>query len=261
MQIVKSERLTVLSEAGQTALYGLPDFDEAQRLEFLALSKSELALASNRPNIHAQIYCALQIGYFKARHTFFCFDWSEVGDEYTFVLSRYFHGEVFERKPITRHEHDSRREGIARLFDYHPWKTDFLPQLAQQATQIVRRDVTPGFVAVELIVWLNENKIIRPGYTSLQVLISEVLSAERRRLEGLLADVLNKPAKTALDQLLLRDDTLSQLAVLRQDARDFGWRQMSHEREKRTILEPLYKIAKKLLPGLEISQQNPLCYA
>jgi hypothetical protein len=31
------------------------------------------------------------------------------------------------------------------------------------ATQIVRRDVRPGFVAAELIVWLNEHKIIRPG--------------------------------------------------------------------------------------------------
>lgn len=29
----------------------------------------------------------------------------------------------------------------------------------------VRRDMTPGFMATELIVWLNKHKIIRPGYT------------------------------------------------------------------------------------------------
>jgi hypothetical protein len=40
----------------------------------------------------------------------------------------------------------------------------------------------PGFIAAELIVWLNEHKIIRPGYTTLQELVSEALSAERRRL-------------------------------------------------------------------------------
>lgn len=39
--IAKSERLTVLSDAEQEALYGLPDFDDAQRLEYLALSESE----------------------------------------------------------------------------------------------------------------------------------------------------------------------------------------------------------------------------
>uniref|UniRef100_UPI001F44357D DUF4158 domain-containing protein n=1 Tax=Escherichia coli TaxID=562 RepID=UPI001F44357D len=41
MAIAKSERLTVLSDAEQEALYGLPDFDDAQRLEYLALTENE----------------------------------------------------------------------------------------------------------------------------------------------------------------------------------------------------------------------------
>ena len=91
----------------------------------------------------------------------------------------------------------------------------------------------PGFVAAELIVWLSEHKIIRPGHTTLQELVSEALSTERRRLGGLLAEVLDESAKAALGQLLVRDDTLSQLAALKQDAKDFGWRQMAGEREAR----------------------------
>jgi len=257
----KNKLLTVFSDAEQEALYGLPDFDDAQRLEYLALTKTELALASSRPGLLAQVYCVLQIGYFKAKHAFFRFDWSEIEDDCAFALSRYFDGEAFARKPITKHEHYTQRERIAELFGYRPWAADFLPQLAQQATQIVRRDVMPGFVAAELIVWLNEHKIIRPGYTTLQELVSEALSAERQRLGGLLAEVLDDSAKTALAQLLVRDDTLSQLAALKQDAKDFGWRQMAREREKRTMLEPLHRIAKALLPNLGISQQNLLYYA
>ena len=259
--IAKSERLTVLSDAEQEALYALPDFDDAQRLEYLALSESELAFAVSRPGLNAQIHCVLQIGYFKAKHAFFRFDWSEVEDDCAFVLSRYFAGEPFERKPITKHEHYSQRERVAELFGYRPWAADYLPDLAQKAAHIARRDVTPGFVAAELIVWLNEHKIILPGYTTLQELISETLSAERRRLVGLLAQVLHDAAKAGLGQLLMRDDTLSQLATLKQDAKDFRWRQMAREREKRTKLEPLYRIAKALLPKLGISQQNVLHYA
>ena len=75
MPIAKSERLTVLSEAEQEALYGLPDFDDAQRLEYLAMTETELALVSNRPGLHAQVYCILQIGYFRAKHAFFRFAW------------------------------------------------------------------------------------------------------------------------------------------------------------------------------------------
>jgi hypothetical protein len=77
----KSERLTVLSDAEQFALYGLPDFDDGQQLEFLSLSEAELALASCRPSLHAQVYCVLQIGYFKAKHAFFRFTWDDVQDD------------------------------------------------------------------------------------------------------------------------------------------------------------------------------------
>jgi hypothetical protein len=45
MQSAKSERLTVLSDAEQEALYSLPDFDDAQRLEYLALTETELVVS------------------------------------------------------------------------------------------------------------------------------------------------------------------------------------------------------------------------
>lgn len=56
----------------------------------------------------------------------------------------------------------------------------------------VRRDVPPDFVATELIIWLNGHKIIRPGYTSLQELVSQVLSDERLRLGRILAERLDE---------------------------------------------------------------------
>ncbi len=82
----KSERLAVLNNAEQEALYGLPDFDDAQRLELLTL-------ACSRQGLPAQIYCILQIAYFKAKYLFFRFEWSDAKDDSNFTLSRYFHGE------------------------------------------------------------------------------------------------------------------------------------------------------------------------
>src|SRR5271165_6393026 len=203
-----------------------------------------------------QVYCVLQIGYFKAKRAFFHFAWSDVEDDCAFVLTRYFIGQAFEPHPITKHERFAQRVLIAERFGYRLWSADFLPLLVQQAAQIVRRDVTPGFIVAELIAYLNEHKIVRPGYTTFQDLISEALSAERLRLGGLLEEVLDDAATAALTQLLVRDDTLSELAALKQDAKDFGWRQMAQEREKRAKLEPLYRIAKALLPKLAISQRT-----
>ncbi len=261
MPTTKSKLLAVLSPAEQDALYGLPDFDDGQRLDYLCLSEPQLALACSRPGLQAQAWCALQIGYFKAKQTFFGFTWDEVQDDLAFVLSRYFPGQAFEPRPVTKHEHYAQRALIARLFDYRLWSSEFLAQLEQQAAQIVRRDVTPGFIVAELIVYLNEHKVERPGYTTLQRLISQALSAERRRLAALLSKALDDATNASLAELLVRDDTLSELAVLKQDARDFGWRQMAREREKRARLEPLYRAAKKLLPQLAISQQNLHHYA
>ena len=86
----KNKLLTVLSEAEQFALYGLPDFDDGQRLDYLSLDEAELALTSRRPSLGAQVYCALQIGYFKAKHAFFRFSWDEVREDCAFILTRYF---------------------------------------------------------------------------------------------------------------------------------------------------------------------------
>jgi hypothetical protein len=48
----KSERLSVLSDIEQYALYGLPDFDEGQRSEFLSqCSQGDIkkGMASSKP--------------------------------------------------------------------------------------------------------------------------------------------------------------------------------------------------------------------
>ncbi len=216
-------------------MYGLPDFDDAQQLEFLTMDESELALACSRRGPHAQIYCILQIAYFKAKHLFFRFGWKDVKDDCDFILRRYFGGAYLPDEFPTKHERYAQREKICALYGYRPWSSALSSQLEEQAIHIVRRDVTPGFIATELIIWLNAHKIIRPGYTTLQELVSRVLSDERRRLERIMMEHLDEPTIAELDKLI--------------------------EREKRAVLEPLHRKACEILPALNISQQNLLYYA
>jgi TnpA family transposase len=257
----KSDRLNVLSDAEEEALYGLPNFDEGQQLEYLALSEAELALVMSRPSLHAQVHCILQIGYFKAKRAFFLFGWNDVAEDCAFITSRYFQDQAVELLPISKHERYAQRDGITALVGYQPWSSAGLPWLASLAAQLVRRDVTPSFVALELIAALGERNIIRPGYTTLQEIVSAALSDERHRLGDLINSLLDESLKAALTQLLVHEDTLSELAVLKQDAKNFGHQHMSRERDKRAMLAPLHHAAKELLPRLEISRQNLLYYA
>ncbi len=57
----KNKLLCVLSDAEQEAIYGLPDFDDCQRLEYLALSEAELAIVNSRQGVTAQAYCVLGV--------------------------------------------------------------------------------------------------------------------------------------------------------------------------------------------------------
>ncbi len=123
----KNKLLTILSDIERYALYSLHDFDDGQQFEYLSLSEAELALACSRPSLYAQVYCVLQIGYFKAKRAFFRFTWEEVQEDCVFVLSHYFNGCVFEQEAITKHERYTQRTLITELFGYRLWSSDFLP--------------------------------------------------------------------------------------------------------------------------------------
>ena len=67
--------------------------------------------------------------------------------------------------------------------------------------------------------------------------------------------------RKGLNQLYENENALSELASLKQDAKNFGISVMSLERQKHNTLKPLYKLAKKILPQRHISQQNIAHYA
>jgi hypothetical protein len=63
--------------------------------------------------------------------------------------------------------------------------------------------------------------------------------------------MLDQSDKLALQQLLAREDTLSGLAALKQDAKHFGYQMMLLERQKRAALESVYRLMKKRLPAIK----------
>jgi len=257
-----SKRLTILSEAEKTALYGLPDFDDFQRIEFFAMTEAEHVLAFVRKGLAAQLYCLLQIGYFKAKHAFFRFTLDDAPtQDIAFLMQRYFPGQVLAPQKVSDNERYLPRKEIAALLGFRLWTDEDLPGLLNKATLLARTDVSPTFLLAELMVFLVGQRIVRPGYTTLQDLIANTLTAERERLEQLVESALTDTTRAALQELLIRENTLSELAALKQDAKSFRYLQMGLERQKRLTLAPLYTIAKTLLPSLDISQLNIAYYA
>ncbi|WP_193786959.1 DUF4158 domain-containing protein, partial [Legionella feeleii] len=259
-----NKQLTILSEAEKAALYESPDFDEEQRLSFLNLTPEEQALVRNRANLSAQVHCALQIGYFKAMHMFFPIDWDEVQEDTDFIMQEYFPEHMFfHPTTITKHQYYAQCHTIAAHFGYQLWSKEFEPLLREKAEKIIYRDVSPQFIVIELLGFMREKKIMRPGYTTLQAIVSNALNAERKRLGTIIHESLTEADKSALQKLLFEKETetLSGLADLKQDAKDFKPRMISAERDKLISIKPLYLLAKSLLSKLKLSQQNLQYYA
>lgn len=147
-----NRRLTILSEAEKTALYGLPVFDDFQRIEFFAMTDAERALALQRRGIVKQVYCLLQIGYFKAKQAFFQFTLEEVPPEdVAFLLQRYFPDQMFTAEPLLTSEYYVQRNKIVELFGYRLCSDDNMPTLLNKATLLARADVAPTFLLAELV--------------------------------------------------------------------------------------------------------------
>ena len=253
----KSERLSILPPLEEFAFYGFPDFDNEQRTTYFNFDASEWELVSKCPSLHAKVYCALQIGYFKAKKIFFRFALNRCpSEDLNYVLLQYFQGQVLSSFTITKHEHYLQRQEISHLFGYRLWSQEHLTQLNNRAKLIVTLDVTPCFIARELLNFLQNEKIVRPGYTTLQTIVSQALVQERHRLKVCLQNHLTKSHREILKQLLKNENTISELAALRQDAKNFGSTMMRLEGEKHSILKPLYDVAKTTIQHLGISKQN-----
>ena len=87
--------------------------------------------------------------------------------------------------PLRRSERYAQRTEIADLFGYRIWSEADRPALIEMASLLAKRDVTPTFILIEILAFLKAQKIVRPGYSALQAIVSGVLVAERGRLAQL----------------------------------------------------------------------------
>ena len=256
------KRLSIMSDLEEFAFYGFPDFDDQQRLNYFVFTPEEWEVILQGSSIEAQVYAAIQMGYFKAKHIFFRFSFHKVPqDDLRFILTHCFTNQTLQAFNITKYEHYRVCDSIIKLFSYKPWSKEFLPKLYDRARLSVKRDISPNFIAHELLAFLQSAKIVRPGYSTLQKIISHILVEERKRLKYCLYSVLTDEYKQSLKQLIKNENTLSELAALKQDPKSFGSTMINIECRKHTLLKPLHNFAKTILPVLEISAQNIATYA
>ena len=108
---------------------------------------------------------------------------------------------------------------------------------------------------------LEDQRLVMPGYSSMQDIIGQALTHEQERLATILSRYLSGSDKEHLKQLLEDSPGLYELTQLKREPKDFSAGEIKQEIHRGEQLRDLYHLADKLLPNLDISNESIKYYA
>ena len=252
-----SKRLSILTPSEQKDMYGLPIFNTTEKKHNFNLEDAEQEIIETQiRGIESKVYYILQSGYFKVSYRFFKFKFSDVAEDVEYILKRYFPSETIfnlekncNKKTIRKHQLI-----MLTLFSYRlPSKKDekrFL-ELAKSTFSI---DANPRYIFKEMVRFANENKVVVPAYTNMQLIVSEAIVTEEKSLFEKLNVLIDDELKVLIDKLITKEnETRYQLTFIKAPSKSFSYGHAVEERKKRDSLIPIFKKAKRIFNQLETS--------
>jgi TnpA family transposase len=255
------KRLIVLEADEVEALYGRPRFTHEERVQYFALSPKERAVLDQLHSKKSRLYFILQLGYFKARRMFFIFHLKEVTEDVRYVRDRYFPDFQDGYPTIAKGTRLKQQGLILELCNCRSWKAGAQKKLDAKARQAAIICAKPIYVFRELIHYLANQRIVAPGYSTMQDTVGRALVHEERRLASVVQSHLTGSDAAVLNGLLEDSQGLYEITLLKRDPRDFSNGEIKSEIGRGDRMSPLYHLAQKLLPDLKISNENVKYYA
>lgn len=261
----KNRRLQILAEQELLAIYDRPRFNDAERRHYFSLSESELASVKlrsiNGVAASAKLYLILQIGYFKAKHLFFNFQYIDVMDDCTFILSTYMPNDLAPERLPTRTVQLKAKNNILNLFGFQDDLEIINDFISERSCMIVRKTNDPADVFNYLKDMLEKNQMVLPPYSRLQDAIGMALENEERRIIEIIKNNLTEDTEISIKKLLEIEDVFYKITQLKFDAKTFQTQEMQEELNKLKTCEVIYLFSKQVLPKTELSRKNIAYYS
>lgn len=258
----ESRRLHILEPHEVAALYARPSFTPDEQQHYFTLTPAEQAACDELRSLASQVSFILQLGYFKARQLFFAFTFAEVADDVAAILGRHFPtaAEV-AWEPLSEPTILKQRARILELLDYRRCRVAEREQAALHARKLAQISSKPVYIFRELLQFFAEQRIVAPGYSAVQNLVSHAVTFEQQRLTALLQHALAAADMATLDALLAQTDERYRVTWLKQEPADMTRDAMGEEIARATLLSPLAALAERVIPVLDISREAVAYYA
>lgn len=163
----------------------------------------------------SKVYFVLQLGYFTAKHLFFTFELHEVKEDLQYVLKQHFN----DRKMVdwsTIHKSTRfKQQLILERFNYRSCSSEERKQIEKKAYHAVTISGKPIFIFREIMNYLNEKRIVVPGYSFIQETVSQAITFEQNRLTAIMQNHLKQPDIQALKALLEDAQGLYEITLLK----------------------------------------------
>jgi TnpA family transposase len=256
------KRLRILSQTEIETLYGRPRFTPDEQIEYFTLSPAEKELLRELRAEHTQCYFILQLGYFKAKQMFFTFDFPEVQDDVQYILEQYFpHTQIDVLSAVNKRTHLRHRATILGLSQYRICDEEERQKLALKAQHAATVCSKPVYIFRQLLDYLGEQRIVVPGYSSMQDIIGNALTYEQNRLRAIVAEQLKDDDIIVLKALLDDSQGLYEITLLKREPKDFTLGEIKREIERGDQIRHLYYLGQRVLPLLAISNESIIYYA
>jgi TnpA family transposase len=256
-----SKRLYIIGANEIASIYDLPRFSAEDQSHFFSLSAHERAVLPKLRTYASRIFFILQLGYFKAVRQFFVFKLDEVVQDITWIQQTHFPSSKLPETPVAKGTRLKHQSLILHLCEYRLCGDLERRQLASKAEQVVRISSKPVFVLYELLHFLANQRIVAPGYTFMQNIVSNALTNEQGRLGKAIQAHLTTADVEALELLLTKPHGLHEITRLKKEPKDFGVQEMRSEIARGEQIGALHDLAQRVLPQLEISSESIKYYA
>jgi TnpA family transposase len=260
--ITDSRRLSILSAGEVEDLYGLPNFCEGDQCLYFDLSANEREAVDAVRTTSVAVNLILQLGYFKARRQFFVYEPNDVSKDIHYVTTLYFPGvDPAAIKPLSKPTRLEQQHMILKLFGYCLCDRDNKIELGYKAARIATISSQPIYILRELFQYLATQRWVAPGYTSLQDIVSRAVTGERKRITAILQKMLPNVIKLRLNEMLDADEGVYRITALKREPRDFSYKELQREVDRRKFFQPLHEFAQTFLTTAGISNESGKYFA
>ncbi len=128
--------------------------------------------------LKTKVHFILQLAYFKAKNQFFTFTFDDVRADVDYVLAKFFKKtDVVFQGNITRQRINQQKQIILNLFDYQAWSVEQAIQVETHIGELLRYYPKSHDAFRQLLVYLDNQKIVIPSYRSLQDMFTQAFVA------------------------------------------------------------------------------------